>query len=637
MTEFTLSRKIFGACMDIKTDGTRLFAIQRNDQYPGGRLCVLNKDGGLLGEYLGLGTARQIEIKNHIAVVSARSNNLFIFDITSNTPKLLSHFKTIEYAVGVALYGNLAFISCRQYGIEVIDIHDPSHPRHITTIPTGEVQSACVCNGILYGGIWGAMKVLVIDIRDLNNPRRLSEISLHGRGDGVIVKDNLLYAVTGQHKRGIQNDQNHDDPLFGQGNGVEIFDISDPANPKFLIRHEFCYGYHMGMDMWDANIAGHLLLCNDSVCGVYAYHATTFNPAFHLTFEDNNTAATGLTTFQSNLYVCTNNGLYLFDQYIFDDLYHDDTDQYLTGTVETFVCDSDRLVQRFSGSFPVLSVCETADGYALACGNDGIRLLDKDFHEIHHQEIRGMCCEVRAKDKYIYAAMAEDGLQIYEREDGLLRPIAQHRFEEPLLQIDLSVSGKYLNCFCGELFIALLDISDLNHIRQLARRDREIGNIYGSNSLSGRLNNGSMCMFWHHDGLFLTNPEQGNFSYRQYHYDRHVSFMGYGPENGCDTDGERIFFNLKHNLVILPLEPCNADDLPLYPADHGIEGKLIYHNNKIYATERAKGLVQEYDIQDLNHIKTNQYIHTNASCEKPIVIRNRVLIPGWYGGLLELI
>ena len=84
MTEFTLSRKIFGACMDIKTDGTRLFAIQRNDQYPGGRLCVLNKDGGLLGEYLGLGTARQIEIKNHIAVVSARSNNLFIFDITSN-------------------------------------------------------------------------------------------------------------------------------------------------------------------------------------------------------------------------------------------------------------------------------------------------------------------------------------------------------------------------------------------------------------------------------------------------------------------------------------------------------------------------------------------------------------------------
>ena len=65
--------------------------------------------------------------------------------------------------------------------------------------------------------------------------------------------------------------------------------------------------------------------------------------------------------------------------------------------------------------------------------------------------------------------------------------------------------------------------------------------------------------------------------------------------------------------------------------------KITYYNNKIYAIERAKGIIQEYDISDLDNIKTLQYFHTNASCEKAIIINDRVLIPGWYGGLLELI
>ena len=69
MKNFTLTNKILGPCMDVKTDGTRLFAIQRHDQYPGGRLCVMDKDGNILGEYVGLGEARQIEIKNNIAVI----------------------------------------------------------------------------------------------------------------------------------------------------------------------------------------------------------------------------------------------------------------------------------------------------------------------------------------------------------------------------------------------------------------------------------------------------------------------------------------------------------------------------------------------------------------------------------------
>lgn len=637
MKNFTLTDKILGSCRDVKTDGKRLFAIQRQDDHPGGRLCVLDVDGNLLGEYVGIGEARQIEIKNGIAVISARANGLWIFDIRENSPKLLSHYKTIEYATGVALYANFAFISCRQYGIEVIDISDPRHPRHLRTIQTGEVQSACVNNGILYGGIWGTMKVLVFDIRDIDAPRLMSEIPLQGRGDGLIVKDNILYAATGQHKRGLIDSTDHNDPCFGMGNGVEMYDVNDPAAPQFLCRREFGYGHALFTDMWDANIADDLLLCNVSVCGVHALDAKTFEPKFHFGFTDDEIAATGLTTCQGDLYVSSIGGLFRFRDYEFADLYHNDTDQMIVGKSETFSCESDRLIQRFVCDSPVISVCPTDDGYAIACANGGIRLLDRDFNETAHGDTEGICYQICAHNDRIYAALGGNGLAVYRKKRSSLELISHYIADVGIFQIDISESGRYLNCGYDVTQIALLDVSDPAAIKELTRRKCIIGPLYGSNFLSSRLADGSMGLMWHRDGLSLINPEKGEFTYRQYEYTRHVSFMGYGPENGCDTDGKRIFFNLKRELILLPLQSCNIDDLPHYAADHPIEGKLTYHDNKIYAVERAKGIIQEYDIKDLNNIKTIQYFHTNASCEKAVVIHDRVLIPGWYGGLLELI
>ena len=637
MKDFTLTDKILGSCRDVKTDGNRLFAIQRHDDYPGGRLCVLDDNGKLLGEYVGIGEARQIEIKNNLAVVTARASGLWIFDIQEDTPKLLSHYKTIEYATGVALYANLAFISCRQYGIEVIDISAPCQPRHVRTIQTGEVQSACVNNGILYGGIWGTMKVLIFDIRNLDDPRLLAEIPLQGRGDGLIVKDNILYAATGQHKRGLVDSTDHNDPCFGVGNGVEMYDVADPADPRFLCRREFGYGHALFTDMWDANIAGDLLLCNVTVCGVHALDAKTFEPKFQLTFTDEDVAATGLTTFRGHLYVSSIGGLFRFSGYEFADLYHNDIDQTIIGQSETFTSESDRLTQRFTCDAPVLSVCPTEDGYALACAGGGIRLIDHDFHEILQEDTDGICYQVCCHKNRIYAALGGNGLSVYQRNGSALKLISHYQADMGIFQIDISESGRYLNCGYGVTQIALLDVSDPTAIKELTRRKCIIGPLYGSNFLSSRLADGSMGLMWHRDGLSLINPEKGEFTYRQYEYSRRTGFMGYGPENGCDTDGERIFFNLKKELILLPLHPCNLDDLPRYAADHLIEGKLTYHNNKIYAIERAKGLIQEYDISDLDNIKTLQYFRTNASCEKAVIIHGRVLIPGWYGGLLELI
>ena len=208
-----------GACMDVKAHNGKLYAIQKACDSHRGRLTVVDSHLEVISYYEGIGNARQIEIINNVAYITAREDGLWIFDISGNVPKLLCQYRTVEFATGVALCGNLAFISCRQYGVEIIDIADPKKPKHIGIIRVGEVQSATVDNGILYCGVWGEMKVVVVDISTPAEPRVLSEIPLQGRGDGVCVLNGILYAATGQHARGIINVVDENDPAFSLGTG----------------------------------------------------------------------------------------------------------------------------------------------------------------------------------------------------------------------------------------------------------------------------------------------------------------------------------------------------------------------------------------------------------------------------------
>ena len=106
MKEFILSKKAkIGPCMDVRSYCGRIYAIQRQGT---GRLCVLSQNLEILCFYDGIGNARQIEIKDGIAYVTAREDGLWIFDVRNEKPMLLSHYVTVEFATGITLYRNFA-------------------------------------------------------------------------------------------------------------------------------------------------------------------------------------------------------------------------------------------------------------------------------------------------------------------------------------------------------------------------------------------------------------------------------------------------------------------------------------------------------------------------------------------------
>ena len=167
-----------GACMDVKAYRGRLYAIQKANSEHKGRLVVLSSSLEVLSVCEGIGDARQIEMIGDLAFITARCDGLWIYDISGEVPACVCHYHTVEFATGLALCQNLALVSCRQYGVEILDISNPSAPLHVGLIRVGEVQSVTVNNGIAYCGVWAKMKVVPVDIQDPTAPKVLSEIPL---------------------------------------------------------------------------------------------------------------------------------------------------------------------------------------------------------------------------------------------------------------------------------------------------------------------------------------------------------------------------------------------------------------------------------------------------------------------------
>ena len=708
-----------GPCMDISAHKGHLYAIQRSSQYPGGRLCVLTADMQLVGEYVGIGNARQIETSGNIAVITAREGGLWIFDIQDTTPRLLSHYQTLEYATGVTLYANFALISCRQYGVEIVDISNPEKPKHVGIIRVGEVQSACVYEGYLYCGVWGAMSVVVVDIRDILHYRVVARLPLEGRGDGVFAEDGKLYVVTGQHRRGIRNVSDDKDPCFGEGNGLVVFDINDLQKPKVLHSEFFGKCYNISFDMWKPMICGNFVISGCSSLGVFVCDKKSYEPKFRLRLPG--TEAVGKTMFTgklpdavtsfaalgNNIYVCgANSDLFAFDiTQISDNIRENDTQKYgavksdaveydtvknITTEYDTLksdaaeydaaefekkkyrelkeVTDKKRIEhhreekhknvtpvkkqpfhvhhedaievhQRFSPEdAPVLGVCECKDVIAIACGSAGISLLNKeDFTETAHLAVSGCCYDVKYTGGNLAAALSDAGIIICKIEDNKISIISHIETDKPVQQLCLSADTNYLLCGHGTGQCQMWDISDKEHPKMVTYRDAVQGPLYGDNFTSGTLEDGTMLLFWHRDGLIYTNPSAGDLTFHNIFYKRTNSIMQLGPEHGCDTDGKHIFYTLKDGYVFLPMEEnIDADTLQVYQTDTPLTGKITVCGNWIVACERARGIITVTDISNKKAPKHIGTAITNASPGKAVCIDGHIFIPAWYGGLLEI-
>ena len=122
---------------------------------------------------------------------------------------------------------------------------------------------------VLYAGVWGSRELVICDVRDPYRPAVISRSPLDGNGDGVTVRGKYCFVATGHHARGWRPAEGDASPQYGQGHGLEVFDVSDPSKPTFVSRIKTRRFYRIGMDMWDVMVAGDYAFLGDTYNGVF--------------------------------------------------------------------------------------------------------------------------------------------------------------------------------------------------------------------------------------------------------------------------------------------------------------------------------------------------------------------------------
>jgi hypothetical protein len=155
---------------------------------------------------------------------------LLIFDVSNpSNPQLVGKLFLPDFALGVYVSGNYAYVADWVAGLRVIDVSNPSNPREISFFDTpGGASGVYVSGNYAYVADWDA-GLRVIDVSNPSNPREVGFLDTPGEALDVYVSGNYAYVAGGYA-------------------GLRVIDVSNPSNPRevgFFDTPGFAYGIYV--------------------------------------------------------------------------------------------------------------------------------------------------------------------------------------------------------------------------------------------------------------------------------------------------------------------------------------------------------------------------------------------------------
>ncbi|MCX6898373.1 MAG: hypothetical protein NT105_06695 [Verrucomicrobia bacterium] len=627
-----------GPCIAAEVVGNRLCAIGQ------GNLHVLDittpAKPKLLGKLSGLGTTRQLVVKNNIAYVTARQDGLWLVDVSDPAkPALISHYDTVEMATGIWVSGGLAFIATRCYGVEIVDVSNPRNVRHVSTLKTVEAQSCWTKDGLLYIGDWVPKKLLVADVKNPRQPVILSEAPLDGYGDGGCLRGEFCFAATGHHSRAPSKEE-----AEGKGHGLDIYNVSKPTQPVFVSRVKFPVHYSIFNDMWSARVAGDHCVAADTNNGLFVVnvrdiakpaivaHAQLpyvagrkmFDPVGGVALADGVIYAAGIYT---GLYVVPAPGL---AQPVVPE-----TDQppVLPPLPATAAEDPDFHVYRPEGQVQAVTI--QGDIAWAACGAAGIqaiRLGDKLMQAAIHYG-RSEVCYVSRTGNRLFTAEGKGGMAIYEI-GADLRLTELGRLTMPgqgVKQVVAPAPGRFALFHCGGATVHIADVSNPANPK-LVFSDSQVGLFYGDQLVDKLFDNRFLTAYWHRSGpawydisgakpaLAGNTPDTTLFSW---------------TDGVCPLGDKLLIIKRSKYALLDPNERRNASDLPAYGVNGlRFDGRPSVGGNLLAVASRHQRQVWVLDIADIKHPRLKRHYSLFGHPGACGFWNNRVVIPAGYQGLL---
>ena len=627
-----------GPAMDVALNGKWAYVIGQ------GKLHVADASDParprVVGSLGGLGNTRQLVVAGDVAYVSSRADGLFVISVKEpGTPKLLCHYDTIEWATGLALSGDVLFVACRNFGVELVDVSDPARPAHLSSVRTGEAQSVIARNGWLYAGVWGSSEVVIADVRNPRQPRIIARAPLDGYGDGVDVRGNFLYAATGHHSR--QPHRNEDDPGFGHGHGLEIFDISDPARPRFVSRVKFPRLYQIGNDMWGVTVSGN-----------HAFVADTHNGIFIVDVSDARKpvviAHRRLPVIESRKQQDFVGGLTLLQDHIYaaggwSDLHViaaaglarppvEEPDK--PPAISSAAKEPDARYRTYQSGGQVHAVALAGDIAVAACGGAGIHVvrLWPAIERLAVQATEDFATDVAMLDYRVFVAEGAGGLSIWKLSArNQLAPQGRYRVADQRVRHVASPSpGRYALVQVGESRLHIVDLSDAG-APKLALQDTRFGLLYGHQIMAGLVEDRYAAVFWHVSGLHWYDLGGPAPAYAGQHQPGR-----FNPQDGVLVVGNRVLVMRNSGYVMFNREDKQPlDEMPPQAIEkHRVRGQPTLLGQRLYVADRATGEVNLLDVSDLSKPKLVQSFVTPGNPGRIVAATKGFVIPDGYNGLL---
>ena len=612
----------------------------------------------------GLVSARQLAVKGRVAVVTARDCGVYIIDLADpSAPKLAAHYDPVEFATGVHLASaELLILTCRHYGLEFVDLADIHAPRFLSSILVGEAQSVASRGNIAYAGVWYEKELVLVDFSDPASPAIIGRSDLDGFGDGVHVQGDLAYVATGHHSA-RQRDPRHFEPAshitfdmletgYGQGHGIEIHNIADPANPHCLARIKSPPSFVNSPDTW--RVAEHegMLIHADAENGVFvhdlsdplrpvplAYAVLPLQDKHRqlptLSMQPDRYPATGMAitgnrlliaSASSDLYVCTLPEGAVAKAAIPASPYpisYPDPD--MPVAIEGGVLlDSDGQVHGAAFDGEVL--------YA-AAGRDGLHMLDPANGDvISHKALDGITQHVFVARGLVYVSQGTGGLSIWRRRDTALEQVGSWRDGASVRQVMIPDALPVGLAIAGPGLVAILDLADpaaprriathqvrgLVYARLLAEQlaDERYGicasqggginwfDLTSAAAAEGRFLAGGSRLCPITEGIAVHEGQALILQAGGYYFASAAQPMAHG-EAAHIREPNRFFSGSPQSL--------SAD--------------------RIVVTNRATGSLRVLDVSDINAPHTLAYLHLPGNPDRPIHVNGQLIVPCGRAGL----
>ncbi len=633
-----------GPVMDVALDGELLCAIGQGSLYLADTTDPLAPK--LMGKLDGLGNTRQITVRGGIAYITSREDGLFLVDIRKpKQPILLCHYDTIELATGIAVSGPVAFVACRQCGVELIDISNPRQPRHLSTVRTGEAQSVRAREGFLYVGVWGPREVVICDVRDPWHPKIVSRQPLDGYGDGVDVRGRYCFAATGHHSRAFRSSKSVEPgpgvPGFGEGHGLEVLDVADPARPQFVSRVKLPSLYRLGMDMWDVIVAGD-----------YAFVADTYNGVFVVDISDPSqlrrvahcqlpfvpkhndpSPAAGMAIGNGVIYAA---GAWT-DLHVIQ----------ATGLAQPVVVEPERALALppppapaadprytlYQAGGQVYGAASAGDNVLVAAGMAGLQVvaLEPEPRKLAEYPTEGFAMNVKIFGDMVYVAEGMGGLSIWKRAaSGKLAPAGRYRVAgQSIKQVVVPEPGRYALLHVGANRLQIVDVSQ-PATPKCVLEDARLGLFYMNPIVEGLLENRYACCQWHVTGLYWYDLS-GRPCFSGDHFNHRV-----GSQDGPAFFGNKTLMPYQGKYLLLDRqEKRPPNELVQYGiADCRLYGKSTIDGKTLYVSNRYDGKVIAVDLSTPEEPRLLGQLDVPEHPGLVVVHQGTPLVPAGYQGLL---